>query len=89
MRDDLPKTAKREAGLGGLLGALALPAPALFGIALLTLLVWWYFDISGGPLNPAETAVVALVLGVAAAIGRAAWRRLRPHPAPERGEGRE
>ena len=82
MADDSSTEIKRRAGIGGVLGALALPARALFGVALLTLLVWWYFDVSGGPLTSAETAVVALFLAVITAVCRAAWRSLRRRLSP-------
>jgi ammonia channel protein AmtB len=71
---------------GGLLGALGLSPRLLLLVALLTLMVWWYFQNQGMALTPTETAVVVLVLAVAAAAGRAALSLVRRLRAPARGK---
>jgi hypothetical protein len=79
-------TLESNSGLGGLLGALSLSPRLLLLIALLALLVWWYFQNQGMTLTPTETAVVVLILAVAAAAGRAALSLVRRLRAPERGK---
>ena len=58
-------------------------------VALLALLVWWYFRNHGMELTTTETAVVVLGLALAVVAGRAAWGLLRRHRSPAVGKPRE
>ena len=77
MAENSPEKPK-EAPPGGLwLGALGLSPSLLLVVALLALLVWWFYDANGMPLTLPETAVVVLAIALVVFLCRLAWRGLR------------
>jgi hypothetical protein len=83
MAKDQPETVKPA--MAGLLGALGLSPRALLAVALLAILVWWYFQSQGMPLDTSETAVVVLALALLIVGARAVLGLLRRR-APARNE---
>jgi hypothetical protein len=86
MAEKPPATPKSGSEPGGLLGALGISPKTLLLVALLALLVWWYFRNQGMELNTTETAVVVLGLALAAVAARAAWGLLRRCRSPAVGK---
>jgi len=75
MAKDEPAVAKPVGT--GLLGALGLSARTLLLVAVIALLVVWYFQSQGMPLSVPEAAVVVFLLALVAAATRKLWAVLR------------